>query len=291
MLRIVAAMVAFLLPRLATADRVVAVAPVSVVGVDDKSAATKSAISQVEQALGRLPGTTVVPAAKVAAAIDRAKKPHLRTCDGDARCFAELGRLVGAQIVVNGMVGGLGDLQVIYFGATEVATGQDVRSTTLTVGANDGNGGPAGAAIRLLDPDKFLGTLRLAIDVEGASVFVNGAKVTLTRNFELTLPVGTHALRVTHPRYRDFIRFVTVAYDQIQDLSVSMGRHPMIEHSVETTTSRTEAAAAPPWYRRWYVAVPTLIALSVGTGFAVAAIVHQFPGANDCRTRDGQGCP
>lgn len=277
-------------PALTYAERVVAVAPLSVVNVDEKSARTKTALAQVEQAIATLPGNIVIPAAKVSALIDRAKKPHLRACDGDARCLTELGKLVGAQVVVNGEVGGLGDVQVIYLGATDVATGADLRSTTLTVGATDANGGPMGAAIRLLEPEKYLGTLRLAIDVEGASIFVNGAKVAFARGHEITLPVGTQALRVTHPRYRDFIRFVAVTYGQTQDIAVVMTQHPIVEHDVGNQPPGAHAVNTLPIYRRWYVAVPAVIALSIGTGFAVAAIAHQFPTADSCRSRDGQPC-
>ena len=59
-----------------------------------------------------------------------------------------------------------------------------------------------GAAVRLLDPDKYRGTVHFAIDVTNASVFVNGTKSSLTPKGELSLPVGTQAVRVTHPEYQ-----------------------------------------------------------------------------------------
>lgn len=275
----------------ASAERIVAVAPVSVLGVEDKSVQTKTAISQIEHAIAALPGNTVVAATKVATLIDRARKPHLKACEGDGACLAELGKLVGAQIVVTGEVGGLGDAQVIYLGATDVATGKELRSTTLAVGANDSEGGATGAAIRLLDPDKYVGTVRLQVDVAGATVFVDGAKVTPSSDRQIALPVGTHALRVTHPQYHDFIKFVAVAYGHTQDIPVVMAQHPIVEHDVRALQSADDGPYSdPPLYRRWYVAGPVLVALAVGTGLLVAALAHHFPHANECRALPDQAC-
>ncbi|HTL37961.1 MAG TPA: hypothetical protein VL326_32745 [Kofleriaceae bacterium] len=61
----------------AYADRVVAITPLSTLGAEDKSAATKKLLGQIEQAVASMPGTKIVPAAQVSAAIDKAKKPQL----------------------------------------------------------------------------------------------------------------------------------------------------------------------------------------------------------------------
>ncbi|HEV7559162.1 MAG TPA: hypothetical protein VGO00_26995, partial [Kofleriaceae bacterium] len=124
----------------ASADRIVAVAPLSTLGAEDTSASTKKALGQIEAALAALPGTKVVTTAQVADAIKKAKKPQLKACEGDPGCLAEVGKLVGAQIVIAGEVGGLGEAKVVYLGATEVATAKELRSTTLSIakeGAKD----------------------------------------------------------------------------------------------------------------------------------------------------------
>lgn len=293
MLRLlVIAIAAMALPSNAHAERVVAVAPLSTLGVEDKSATTAAAIAQIESAIATLPDHVVISTTNVSVAIDRAKQPQLKVCDRDAACLSRLGKLVGAHIVISGEIGGLGDAQVIYLSATDVAAAKDLRSTTFAVGANDADGGPAGAIVRLLDPGKYLGTLQLAIDVPGATVFINGAKATLTRGTALALPVGTHALRVTHPHYRDFIKFVSVPYGRPLDVAVVMARHPIVEHDVQAAQHRAGAAVAvePPLYRRWYVAGPALLALSIGAGFAVAALAHDFPAANACRAAANESC-
>jgi len=265
-----ALLVVLALVATAHAERVVAVAPLSSSGTEDKSKETKALTQQIEQALASLGDTKVVAAAQTGAAADKAKKPQLRQCEDDAQCLAELGRLVGAQIVVSGDVGGLGDSRVVYLSAIDVGGGKLVRSTTLAVGSKAGvdPASAQGAAVRLLDPDKYKGTVHLAIDVSNATVFVNGSKATLTGKGDLVLPVGTQAIRVTHPEYHDFVRFVDVTFGKPLDVQVGMQQYPIIEKNVKgAPTSRDKIQYIdPPLWRRWYVAGPVIAALAITAG-------------------------
>lgn len=274
----------------ARAERVVAIAPLSTLGAEDTSAGTRKLIGQIEAAVAALPGTRVVRAQQVSDAIKRAHKPQLRACEGDAGCLTELAGLVGAQIVISGEVGGLGDSRVVYLAATE--NGRELRSTTLAVGgARDEGGGPTGAAVRLLDPDGYRGTLRFAIDVPGATVYVNGSKARLSPRGELVLPVGTQAVRVTHPEYHDFVRFIDVAFGKTTDVAVGLQQYPIIRHDVAgkpISRDRVEYIEPPLW-RRWYVVGPAAIGVAIVTGIVVGYAVHQFP-SGDCRKVDGGPC-
>ncbi len=288
----VVALVLVLGELVASADRTIAVAPLSTLGAEDKSAATKKMLAEIERAIAGLPGNKVVAAAQVAQAIDRAKKPQLKACEGDAACLAELGKLVGADVVVTGEVGGLGDSRVIYLGATDVASGKELRSTTYTVGATDDGGGASGAAIRLLEPDHYRGTLRFAIDVPGASVFVNGTKVTPSAKGELALPVGTQAVRVTQPEYHDFIKFIDVPYGKTIDVPVRMQEYPIVEHDVKARpTSRDHVVyILPPLWRRPYVAGPAIVVLAIVVGVIAYEVMPQHVGnPTECRPIGGTG--
>ena len=274
------------LARVAAADRVVAVAPLSTLGAEDKSAATKKLLAQIEAAIAALPETKVVAAAQVAEAIERAHQGRLLACDGDAACLTEVGKLVGAQIVVAGEVGGLGDSRVIYLSATDVGKGKELRSTTFAVGATDEGGGASGAAIRLLDPDKYRGVLHFQLDVTGATVYVNGAQVALSGKSELALPVGTQAVRITHPQYHDFIKFIDVAYDRTIDVPVHMQEYPIVEHDVRAANSFERGNVTyvdPPLWRRWYVAGPVIAVVAVGVGLLAYHFAHDGLDATTCR--------
>jgi hypothetical protein len=290
-MRVIIALALLAIATPAAADRTVAVAPLSMLGAEDKSATTKKMLAQIEQAIAALPGNKVVAAAKVSEAIDRAKKPQLKACEGDASCLAELGKLVGADIVVSGEVGGLGDSRVIYLGATDVATAKELRSTTLTLGTGDDAGGPGGAAIRLLDPDKYRGTVKFAIDVSGATVFVNGAKVALSSAGELALPVGTQAVRITQSQYHDFIKFIDVTYGKTIDVPVRMQEYPIVEHDVRARpTSRDRVIVIePPLWRRWYVTAPVITVLAIAAGILTYHLTSDIL-AHPCHPIDGTTC-
>jgi len=262
-------LVLVLMAHAAYADRVVALAPFSTLGAEDKSAATRKLLGQIEQAIGALPQTKVVSATQVADAIAKAKKPQLKACEGDEACLAEVGKLVGATVVVTGEVGGLGDSRVVYLGATDVAAAKELRSTTLAVGTKDS---PASAAIRLLDPDRYKGTVHFTIDAPGATVYVNGTKAPL-QNGEIQLPVGTQAIRVTHPQYRDFVRFVDVTYGDKTEVPVTMQNYGTIEHDIHGKPTNLDKIEYidPPMWRRWYVAGPAIVVLAVAAGVIFAS--------------------
>jgi hypothetical protein len=275
----------------ARAERVVAVAPMSTLGAEDKSVSVKKVTGQLEAAIVALGATKLIPAAQVAEAIKKAKKAQLKECDGEPECLAEVGKLVGADVVIAGQVGGLGDAKIIYLGATDVATAKELRSTTLAVGAKEDAGGPSGAVIRLLDPDRYRGTLHFAIDVSGTTVYVNGSKVALSARSELALPVGTQAVRVTHPEYRDFVRFIDVPFGKTTDVTVGMTQYPIVQRDIQgNPTNRDHVLYIdPPVWRRWYVVGPAAVGLAIITGIIVGVIVQDVPDA-PCRKVGGDPC-
>lgn len=276
----------------AFADRIVAVAPLSTLGAEDTSASVKKLTGQIEAAVAGLGGTKVVSAAQVADAIRRAKRPQLKACEGEAACLAELGKLVGAQIVIAGEIGGLGDAKIVYLGATDVGASKELRSTTLAIGTAHDEGGPQGAVVRLLEPDRYRGTLRFAVDVTGATVYVNGAKTALSPKNELSLPVGTQAVRVTHPEYHDFVRFIDVTYGKTTDVAVSLQQYPIVRRDLPGRPASAGGVVYvdPPWWRRWYVVGPAAVGLAVVTGIVVAALAHETYEVRCVETGKGGGC-
>jgi hypothetical protein len=276
----------------AQTPRVVALAPLSTLGTEDTSASSRKITQQLEAAFAALPNTKVITAAQVAQAIAKAKKSQLKACDREAACLAELGKLVGATYVIDGEIGGLNESKVVYLGATDVASAKELRSTTLQVGAKaDTGGGAGGAAVRLLEPDRYRGTIRFIVDVKGATVYVNGSKAALSPKGELGMGVGTQAVRVTHPEYRDFVRFVDVPYASTVDVPVNMTQYARIDHDIQGKPVNTDQVVYidPPWWRRPYVYGPAAVLLAVGVGVLVGAIVHDFPDG-ECRKVGGAAC-
>jgi hypothetical protein len=273
----------------ARADRVVAIAPLSTLGAEDTSAATKQLGDQLATAAAALGGTKVVSTEQVAAAIKKANQPQLKACEGDAACLANLGKLVGATAVVTGEVGGLGASTVVYLTASDVASGKELRTATLVVGKPDA---AAAAMTQLLDPDKYRGTLRLAIDVSGAKVQVNGEYRTLDGKGQLDLPVGTHAVRVTHPQYHDFAKFVNVDYGKVTEVTVGMQAYPMVKYDVQGKPTNLDQIVYDrpiPMWRRPYIAGPAIVIIAIGVGVLVGTLAHNVP-SGPCISIGGGEC-
>jgi hypothetical protein len=283
----VVALVAIASP--AYADRIVAFAPLSTLGTEDTSASTKKLVGQIEAAVAGLPGTKIVPAAQVADAIKKARKPQLKACEGDPACLAEVGKLVGAQIVIAGEVGGLGDSKIVYLGATDVTSAKELRSTTLSFGPK-ADDSAASAAVRLLDPDRYMGHVHFTLDVSGATIYINGS-VVKPQNGTLPLRVGTQAVRVTHPQYRDFVRFVDVGYGKTTEVAVGMQQYPTVEHDIKGNPINRDKIdyVEPPLWRRWYVVGPVAGALAVVVGAIFYDRAHSFPDG-ECRKVGGANC-
>lgn len=271
--------------------RVVALVPLSVLGTEDTSVSTRKLTRELEAGLAALPNTKVVTSAQVADAIKRAKKPQLKVCDRDPACLGEVGKLVGATIVVDGEVAGLGESKIVYLAATDATTAKELRSTTLSIGAKaDSGGGPTGAAVRLLEPDRYRGVLRFVIDAKGATVYVNGSKAVLGAKNEIALPVGTQAVRVTHPEYRDFVRFIDVPYNQTTDVSVGLTAYPTIKHDLQGKPINSDSIEYidPPFYRRPLFVGSVAVVVTIATAVIVGAIASDS--LDNCRKVGGGSC-
>jgi len=269
---------ALALPARAQPVKLVALAPLATLDAEDTSAPIKQLTAQLEAAVGTV-GMRVIPASTVAEAIKKAKKPQLRACEGDPACIAELGKLVGAQLVIAGQVGGLGESRIVYLSATDVDTAKELRSTTLALSKQEDAMVATAAVVRLLDPARHRGTLHFAIDVTGTTVYVNGARQRLDAKGELSFDVGTQAIRVTHPEYRDFVRFIDVGFGKTTDVAVGMTQYPIVRRDVQGNPINRDQPVYldPPFYRRWYVVGGGALLLGVVTAVIVSNLVNDLP--------------
>ena len=259
----------------ATTHKVV-LAPLTTLGAESGSAELQAAQTLVAAGLAALDGVELVEHRAMLDRIKRARRPELRTCDGEARCLAELGRLVGADYAVYGEVGGLGTAQVIYLVLIDVTAGREIRTTVLELGGARPPADEArAAATRLLLPARYRGALVVDTPVKGASIYIDGELVARTPSGPVELAVGDHALRVTHPEFRDFVRFVDIEFDRTERIPVELKPYAEVSGDVR----RQGGAARPrpvgpvqveptPWYRRW-----TTVAGGAALLFVTSAIV------------------
>jgi PEGA domain len=214
---------------------------------------------KLEQSLATMltgTGRTVISPTDVTAKIKAAKQPGLRACDGDDACLAEVGALVGASEVIAGELGGLGDVEVMYLELVDVASRREVRRTQVPIDADAI--ALRAAVFRLVDPARYLGNLRVDAAIAGAEVHVDGRRLGVTPLAGVALAVGSHALRVTHPDARDYVRFVDINFDQTTSIDAELVRYDSIDTSLNATGGprpvgpRPTAVRQPAWYRRWW---------------------------------------
>jgi hypothetical protein len=270
------ALVALLVLELAAARAEptrVAVAPLTAL-TEGTAVAELEAV--VEAGVAAVPDTALVRAEAVRQALRRAHRRELEACEADPPCLAALGQLAGASTVVAGELSRLGDGQVLYLKAIDVGLGVELGGTTLVVPGRPADAGPAAraAAFRLLAPRAYNGLLALQADVTGATVFVDGQRVGETPLAPLTLPVGTHALRVTHPTYRDFVRFVDVPFGERVEQPVELRAYPVVGDTLHGTGG---AVAATPWIKSPWVLAGAGALVAVATAVVVATVYHPAP--------------
>jgi TolB-like protein len=236
----------------------VALVPLETLGSESK--VSQKTQELVAKALASVPGHAVVPGKDVRRLLT--KNSVLRACDGKAECLARLGKELGARYVVFGEVGGLGSAEVVYLKLVEVGTGSEVRSTTLELDDKGNERAASAAAFRLLAPDQYMGTLATRVDADGASIYVDGQRVATSPSKPLSLSVGTHAVRITHPEFRDFVRFVDIEFQQTAEVEASLQQFPIVASDLAADPDAARAGgsviyqgtAATPWYRTWYTA-------------------------------------
>jgi hypothetical protein len=195
----------------------------------------------------------------------------------------ELAAALSAQRVLFVEAARLGDGRVLYLQGLD-ASGRTIGSTTVPLQKESGEVVPAdrpalrAAVVRALAPERFVGRLQLKVDVPNAEVQLDGSRAKeLSAQGEATLavPVGTHALRVTHPAYHDFLRFVDIEFDKTLPLEVALSAYPLAEGEMTERMRRAQRRTKVPWWRSWWA---LSIAGAVITGVTAGAVWATRPG-------------
>ncbi len=195
--------------------------------------------------------------------------------DPAARALA-LGNELKAPLALAVDAATLGDGTVLYLQGVDVAKGAPIATTAFSLGQGAiDHEALDGALIRVLVPERYLGRLVVDVDVADAKVLVDGAPQPAGR--PLPLSCGTHTLRVTHPAYRDFLRFVAIDYGRPTRVDVALSKYPVTEAEMRARTGarRRSSVGALPWYQRWWVvAISSVILVGAAAG-VTAALAHE----------------
>lgn len=257
-------------------DYRVAMVPLSALGSDASSATLDSLSQAIAGKIRTLRSFALIPKATLDKALQAANRADLSSCDGSDACLVELGRIAGADYTVYGEMGGLGSAQVVYLKLVGVKAGKDLRATTLEFEGDAPTDAAVEAAVmRLLSPNLYTGTLQVQVDVKGATIYIDGERAGESPSKAIPLPVGSHAVRITHPEFRDFVRFVDIEFKQTVPIRADLQQFPVIASQIRKNPEKAKAIVAQPttvretpWYRKWYTVA------GVGTvAFVASAIV------------------
>lgn len=187
------------------------------------------------------------------------------------------GKKAGAQKLLSVDEVKIGNGRVIYLQAGDGSASVTIAGESGEVVAADQQKLRAAVA-RILVPEHYRGRVALKVDVAGAELYVDARK---QKETTVELPVGTHAIRVTHPQYRDFLRFVDVEYDQTLEIQVALSAYPLAEGEMSEKLRKAPPKVAVPWWRSWWAL--TLLGVVV-TGVTVGAVWGARPGVSSNAT-------
>ena len=183
----------------------------------------------------------------------------------------------------------LGEGRILYLQASN-------PNGSTTVAFAGESGGPSAAdrerlragLVRVLAPEHFVGRLQVKFDVSNAEVQIDGKRVPGSSG-TFDVAVGTHALRVTNPAYRDFLRFVDVEFDKTVPIDVALSAYPLAEGEM---TEKLRKQVIPkrklPWYRTWWA---LSLAGGVITGATIGLVYGLRPGVTADKTLSYQVAP
>ncbi len=190
-------------------------------GIEEETASRINSVLRGE--IGRVPGFRLAPGEKSAAVLS--KHPDLLSCPGEAECLSRMGMLTGADLVVSGVLGTLGDLFSLDIKLVDVATKQEIRRVAQTWSGEEKFliEVMRQVATRLLKPEAYTGRLELNVSVPGVEIFIDGDPVGRTPlEVPLRLSPGRHALKLVCAGFKDYEQFVDVPFNRTVPVSVEM---------------------------------------------------------------------
>jgi hypothetical protein len=277
-------LVLLLAPSLALAAPVrLAICPTHDSALGAAGARIDAALAEAAPALHGFAVANLTPAGKLSG--PRRADARLETQPA-ARALA-LGKELGAARAVAVEATPLGDGIIVYLQALELPAGRALASTTVSLTGGiarkaDDRDAMRAALVRVLDPAHYTGRLEVRLDVQGAIVEVDGRVVPAGT---VELPVGTHALRVTHPAYHDFLRFLDVEFDKTLPVAVNLAAYPLAEGEMTERHRRglPVVRRAVPWWRTWWALTLAGVALT-GTTVGVVWLARPWLDHGDSST-------
>lgn len=161
----------------------------------------------LRNSIATMPGFEIIGPVQVDMALRNPRNRAVAECGGGSDCMVRVGKLVGADRLVFGTIGALGEAYSLNLRLLDVVAGKEIAREQANVSGNRDLLIPEVrlAAFRLVAPDRIRGALRVEIDVAGVEIEIDGVNAGVT---PLTAPIegltpGAHVVRLRRPGYSE----------------------------------------------------------------------------------------
>jgi hypothetical protein len=185
-------------------------------------------------------------------------------CAGVVTCLVEVIGGLGWDAFVVGNVAGLGDRQVINLKLIDVRTGREVRKTSEKATGSEAQlvANMRKAAVELVAPHLFTGTLELLAKQTGVQILIDGKLVGTTplTSPRIEVAAGRHAIEAKGEGWVPFTTMSDVQYGEVQKVTIDLAK------------SSVFVGGDTPFRHQWWtwaIAGAGIIGLSVGGYFNV----------------------
>ena len=249
----------------AAAAQPVSFAPFGALGIDGKD------VRRVQRWLRA--GAASLPGLKLRGSTRLRRKLARTPGCRELKCIASVARKLGLQHVVVGHVGSIGGAFVVYLQLVD-PQGKVLRRANGLLDPRKGLRRAARTLLyRLLLPERYSGSLKVKVNVEGSWIYLDGERVGRGPTLKLDkVPVGTHALRITHEAHRDYVRFVKIPFGRTAKVDAELSKIAVQATEMRLAGAKTLSDSELPWYRRWW-AVATFGVIVAAAATTVVVLV------------------
>ncbi len=165
------------------------------------------------------------------------------SCGGNIQCLATAGRYARAHYALDTRVSGVGGTVKIAMRLFDTQEQRERTRVAEVVSETDEKERARQLhrmSVQLLQPDTYVGSLRLECDEAGAEVYLNDELVGSTPLDERiqNLPAGPYIMRVSKEGFSDVYQFVDVAYRNVTTYKVSLNQNTIASTLVEQESER-----------------------------------------------------
>ncbi|MEM6532024.1 MAG: PEGA domain-containing protein [Myxococcota bacterium] len=165
-------------------------------------------------------------------------------CAGAPSCVLEVVSAVGWDSLLLGNLAGLGDERVINLRHLSARTGKTLGSQAVQASGDEREliVQIRGAAVQLLAPERYVGTVRFDVPAPGIQVIVDGDLLGSSPLAKPTveLSVGRHAVEASGEGRVPFSEMVEVRYGEVRTITIDLPPNTLF------------VGGETPYYARWW---------------------------------------